>query len=72
MVVEKSSEGSAEPKLEGSAKSLLYQCYVDVSELLLPGSKEARTGLKINITDLGKIKDSIYHVWLVNFVTETC
>jgi len=40
MVSEKSAEkSSVRQKEEESDKSQLYQCYVDLSELVFPGSK---------------------------------
>jgi len=49
MVNEKSAEkSSVRQKEEESAKNQLYQCYIDLSQLVFPESKPASKSILIN------------------------
>lgn len=51
----KNEEDNDKSEIKESTKCLLYQCYVDMSELLVPGSKRANKN-EYNRSSIGKKK----------------
>ncbi|CAL1683422.1 unnamed protein product [Lasius platythorax] len=69
MIVEKSTEDNIRPKEERPAKCQLYQCYVDLSELVFPGTKSTRVMAQLyahNTSDMAEntgLEKNILEPW---------